>query len=124
MRKKISFTQDIAETVAQLSEGNPGALTFLLDTLKSKSPESVFVFILNLDDMNIRGSQIWLGYKHYCKFDSNKFIKLVNNRDSNLVHFINQESEKDGLEEKARTHGASFVYESMDKDFIEDLMSK
>ena len=60
--------------------------------------------ILNLDDMNIRGSQVWLGYKDHCGEDIEKFVQCAKNRDESMVEAINANSE-----EVAVRHGASFT---------------
>lgn len=121
MRTRIKFTEDITEILTKMSEGNPGALTFLMEAINNLPPEQSFTTLMHLDDMNIRGSQIWIGYKHYCGCDTEKFLELVGKRDEGLVDFINQESKKDGLDEEARTHGASYTHKSADREFIRNL---
>jgi hypothetical protein len=59
------------DTLILMAEGNPGALNVLIELEKSDN----LVWAMHLDDMNIRGTQIWLGYKDYCKQDLNKFVE-------------------------------------------------
>jgi len=71
------------------------------------------MILLSLDDMNMRGSQIWVGYKGHCGEDIEKFVQCINDRDSNMVEVVNKECyhpeiEYDGYDEKAVTNGASF----------------
>ena len=37
--------------------------------------------ILSLDDMNMRGSQIWVAYKDHCGQDIEKFIACIKERE-------------------------------------------
>lgn len=104
MRKKIQLHMSTQEVVATMSEGNPGGLRVLMDILKADPKEGVFD-ILSLDDMNIRGPQIWVGFKDYCDEDLEKFRKAIKARDPNMVRTINRECH--GLE-PAVTSGASF----------------
>ena len=110
MREKITGSISIQQMVILMSEGNPGGLSVLCKLL-DKSPEVNFTYLLDLDDMNIRGSQIWIGYKDYCKEDLEEFKKAVRGRDSKMVEMINYEMSGFGtvpLKEKAVTGGASF----------------
>lgn len=85
MTRGIKLTDSPLDTLLKMAEGNPGALTFML-VLKEHFPEhpyrenlkganeeprlSIFGFLLDLDDMNIAGTQIWLGYKYWANFDT------------------------------------------------------
>lgn len=102
MRKKISLDMSVLDIVTEMSEGNPGALTVMMDLI-SKNPDSGVFTLLHLDDMNIRGSQIWVGYKDYAGEDIAKFEEAVIARNPEMVNIINME-----CDEKAVTSGASF----------------
>jgi hypothetical protein len=41
--------------------------------------------LLDLDDMNMRGSQIWVGFKNHCEGEIDVFLDAVKNRDPELV---------------------------------------
>lgn len=101
-RQKITLTMTTTDILVLMSEGNPGGLTVLCEMMK-KDPMNMFV-ILHLDDMNMRGSQIWVGYKDYCKEDLNKFIECCKKRDKDMVNLVNKECP----ENIAVTSGASF----------------
>lgn len=60
---------------------------------------------LNLDDMNMRGSQIAVAYSDYAGRDVQKFIAAVNERDSLMVAAVNEKCAYTG--EIAVTGGAS-----------------
>ena len=58
MRKRIELTDSMNDMLFKMSEGNPGGLNVLMG-LMDRDP----LVFLALDDMNIRGTQIWIGYK-------------------------------------------------------------
>ena len=104
-RPKIEFNDTTLETMIKMSEGTPGAIVAIGNIVKSD--ELGPMLLLGLDDMNIRGSQIWVAYKDLYKENTDRFVKAIRNRDKNMVDFINQEIATIGGE-KAVTGGASF----------------
>ena len=100
-REPIKLSTKIADMIAIMSEGNPGRLRILLEL---RDPIS----ILGLDDMNIRGWQIWIGYKDYCGSDLEKFRECIRNRDSEMVNTINKSAIRMNLSIRAVIGGASF----------------
>lgn len=105
-RKPINPAGGLLEAAVLLGEGNPGALTVLRDLLADR--ETAFT-ILHLEDMNIRGSQIWVAYKDHCKCDLGTFVKACFERDPAMVATVNQECADSG--EVAVERGASEVWE-------------
>jgi len=95
-RHEISMTENLLEVVAKMSEGNPGGLHVLMQMVK-ESPQEAFINILSLDDMNIRGSQIWIAYKNFCGNDLKKLIECIKNRDKKMIDKINEESKRSGI---------------------------
>lgn len=73
--------------ILKVGKGNPGALRVLLN-INDKMPHGL-AFIIKLDEMGIRGSDIWLGFKDYCKQDLHKFYTLVMEGDEGMQEFIN-----------------------------------
>lgn len=104
-REKIDINDTVIETYIKMAEGNPGAMT-AMGALTTEDPMA-FMLILGLDDMNIRGSQIWQVYKYYCNEDVNKFKEVIHNRDKDMVQYINEQNAAEG-QEKAVSGGASF----------------
>lgn len=104
-RPKIELEDTMFDTIYKISEGVPGAIVGI--TKLMESDEAGFMLLLGLDDMNIRGSQVWEAYKYLYNEDAKKFAEAVKNRDKNMVDFINQEMASVGGE-KAVTGGASF----------------
>lgn len=106
-RMNLTGNTGFIEFIDQMSEGNPGASVVLMSAIDGKAVAG-FMNILNLDDMNIRGTQIWLGFKDYCKEDLKLFWESVQNRDANLVEAINRENAKQNGKYKAVVSGASY----------------
>lgn len=104
-RPKIELDDSLLDTIYKISEGIPGALVGINKLIQSD--KAGFMLLLSLDDMNIRGSQIWQAYKYLYNEDAEKFVKAVKNRDEKMVNFINEEMASVGGE-KAVTGGASF----------------
>jgi hypothetical protein len=68
-KPRIELTDSIQAGVFKMSEGNPGALTVLMRTLKESSaidPDSFMgelTGLLSLDEEGIYGSRIWMFFK-------------------------------------------------------------
>jgi hypothetical protein len=103
-RKEISLHMSMIDVAVVMSEGNPGALTVICNMLKH--PDGLF-HLLHLDDMNIRGTQIWIGYKYYCDELLDEFVKCVIARDKEMIAKINELNMLQGDDWKAIPHGAS-----------------
>lgn len=88
-RVKIELTDSLEGLIIKMSEGNPGAITVLAELTKAKGMDVLWL-ILGLDDMNIRGSQIWVGFKDHCGGDAAKFEQAIKDRDPEMVATINR----------------------------------
>lgn len=104
-RPKVELEDTMFDVIYKISEGVPGAIVGLTQLMQAD--EAGFMLLLGLDDMNIRGSQIWEAYKYLYNEDGKKFAEAVKNRDEKMVQFINEELASVGGE-KAVTGGASF----------------
>lgn len=98
-REEISLSDPTVDVLATLSDGNPGALRTLSEL---GSP----VWWLHFDDMNMRGPQIWIAYKHYAQFDLDKLKEGLRDRDPEMVRVVNDEALKNLMEDKAVCSGA------------------
>ena len=107
MKKRQPLTPELntVEVMALMWEGNPGAMSVIAQLFKLLGEEAL-IFLGYLDDMNIRGGQIWVAYKDHCKSDINILYSLIKARDSNLVDTINKECDYGG--EKAVCSKPSF----------------
>lgn len=93
-RKEITLNTSTMDVVVMMAEGNPGALNVIIELLK-RGPDGI-VYLLHLDDMNIRGSQIWIGFKYYCGQSVNKLIECIVNRDQGMIDKINELNQSQG----------------------------
>lgn len=80
------------DMVAFLCEGNPGAINAMI-ALRSEtgSLAKAMLTLIGMDEMNIRGPQIWVMYKYVCGGDVNKMYECVKARDPEAVAHINKE---------------------------------
>lgn len=106
MREQISLLDSLMDVMVKMSEGVPGAISVLLSIMKEQ-PETGFINILSLDDMNIRGTQIWIGFKDHCGEDIIRFLDCIKHRSPEMVATINNEGLRGNHKEKAVTSGAS-----------------
>jgi hypothetical protein len=106
-RREINLATTLTDLMISMSEGNPGAITIMTSMMK-EDPVHGILLILNLDDMNIRGTQIWIGYKDYCGEDIEKFMEAIKKRDPAMVDVINRVGLQGNHKEMAVTSGASF----------------
>ena len=72
MNAKIQLTDNMNDVFFKMSQGNPGALTVLVQLLEQTpiiDPDALLKglgSILALDTLGIRGSEIWILYKDVC----------------------------------------------------------
>jgi hypothetical protein len=78
------------DSIDVLTEGNPGAIRVVCE-MKSKDYDSPIIFQM-LDDMNIRGPKIWIGYKDHCKQNIDKFIDCLVHKDKDFLETIERNS--------------------------------
>jgi len=108
MREKIVPSDNVLDIMIKMSEGNSGAATILAylhgELALLNEPPGLLVMLLDLDDMNIRGSQIWVGFKDHCNSDIAWFKRAILARDPDMVDTINASC---GGHEKAVVWGGS-----------------
>lgn len=97
----------MGDPLLPFAEGNMGALQVLAELSAKIEGVEFWAFTLHLDDMNIRGHQIWVAFKDVCNADLNTLIQRVKDRDPELAAAINRVS-PDG--EHAVAHGASYAH--------------
>jgi len=107
-RLEIDLSASTMDCLLLMAEGNPGATSVLWELTKINNGYSA---ILTLDDMNIRGTQIWIGYKDYCNSDIIEFFKCVSRRDQSMVDRINEEGRCGNHIHKAVKSGGQFKRE-------------
>ena len=72
--EKITGDMSIMDMMMVMSEGNPGALTVLMQMMQD--PRSTLDILL-LDSLDIRGSKIWMLYSDSCNKDMGKFERTL-----------------------------------------------
>jgi hypothetical protein len=118
MRKEIDSKATTLDLITLMSEGNPGAINVLMQLMKET--EEGLILAVHLDDMNIRGTQIWIGYKDYCGEDIHKFAECVKTRDQGMVDKINAEGLRGNHKDKAVKSGASYKREMLEEKCMND----
>ena len=103
-REYVKTSDSIPTLLEKMSEGNPGAASVLS---RFMIVPTGLMNILDMDDMNIRGSQIWVAYKDYCGEDIDILTHSLTSRDGDLVKCVNIETARRGGGAKAVLHGAS-----------------
>lgn len=104
-RPKLDVDSD-RQVFLTMCEGNPGALSVLM---KLAEDPMGLIYILDLDDMGMRGSQIWVAYKDHCKQDIAAFKKALSDRDPAMVATVNASRGHAPGTPQAVTRGASFA---------------
>lgn len=80
---RVQLSDDVRSILFKMSEGNPGALTVMLQLLKKGEqidPDSFMGglgIILSLDTHEIYGSRIWMLYKDVCKEDIVSMVAVL-----------------------------------------------
>ncbi len=93
------------DMIVHMSEGNPGGISVLCQLAKRDMAEGTMA-IIEMDDMNIRGSQVWAAYKDFCDEDLDKLLLAVRERNESMVEKVNEICAYPG-EYRAITFGAS-----------------
>jgi hypothetical protein len=106
-RPKIEAHDSLRDIMVKMSQGNPGGLSALIALVKRDEMQG-FMRILSLDDMGMRGSQIWVAYKDHCKQDIEAFEKAIDARDPGMVATVNASRSHADSTPPAVTSGASF----------------
>ena len=104
-RQKLR-SRDVLGIITEMSEGNPGAAVALAGLARFNPPEFIMTMLI-LDDMNIRGAQIWIGFKDFCGSDPARFFDKIKERDPGMVEFINRSRGHAG--DQAVIAGASYM---------------
>ena len=102
-RERINLNDKTSDIIYKMCEGNPGTLNVLMYYAQD-FVENMTV-ILGFDDMNMRGSQIWVAYKDFAGEDFEKLAEAVKRRDPELVAVVNRECANTG--EIAAPYGVS-----------------
>lgn len=108
---RITLDMSISEVILTMCDGNPGALTVCVQSMKhgdAIDPDGAMgglFYILRLDDMGIYGSRIWMLYKDVCQQDIGNLMACLRANQlgllptKTLLHTIDHDG--DGLDVEA-----------------------
>lgn len=92
MREPIPESFSGGELIVLMAEYNPGALSVLMEISINYRAEDIWVKLaIALDDMNIRGPQIWVGFKDFARSNLETFVTAIIRRDAKMIDVINRE---------------------------------
>ncbi len=103
-RKEISLDMTKMDIILVMAEGNPGAIGTLADLMGQPGG---LMEILALDDMNIRGTQVWIAYNDHCKKNMGFFRECIIHRNQGMIDVVNNEGQLGNHSWKAVQYGAS-----------------
>ncbi len=68
-RTELHHQDEWKDVLVKMSEGNPGGLQAMIQMIKTDQARGCGCVLL-LDDMNIRGTQIWICFSNVCGQDA------------------------------------------------------
>lgn len=78
----------VKEAIMHLCNGNPGGLNVLMMCVtNTQYTKRTIPHILDLD---LRGSDLWVVYKDLAKGDLETFAKMLEEKDPNVIAYINE----------------------------------
>ncbi len=107
-RKQIGLDMSVKDVLLLMGEGNPGGLTVLMKLLENEEDAGLFR-ILALDDMNIRGTQIWCAFKYHCNQDIKQLVECLTDSKKRvkMIDVVNKLGKEGNHNWKAVEFGAS-----------------
>lgn len=105
LRERIDMDTPIMKAMIMLAEGNPGAVTVLGQMLSLQEPSGV-ALMLHLEDMNMRGPQIWVAYKDWAEGNMERLAGAIIERNQEMIDKVNEQCylPDHGYNEKAVRH--------------------
>lgn len=71
-----SWPEEMVQTMIEMSRGNPGALTTLIELSRQCSPDELGTVLSTLHANQIAGSHIWIIWKYHCGFNMDRFLSF------------------------------------------------
>lgn len=81
---RLSLGANLFDTLGSFSDGNPGCITFLMESL-NKSPQFLFKVLMFADNNEIYGSKLYMLWNDCCDRDLDKVDKTIDYLLSNKV---------------------------------------
>jgi len=88
VREEITLGMPVRDALVILAEGNVGAATVLARVASGEAGGDI-LDIFHLDDMNMRGIQIWVAYKDWAGEDLAVFLQGVRHHDARMIECVN-----------------------------------
>jgi hypothetical protein len=90
VKNKVLTDKDTTmEAVIKMAEGNPGAISVLMELLRDESINGALA-IYWMDELKIRGWRIWFAFKDCCQQDLHKLYKCLLEQDKQMINKINE----------------------------------
>jgi hypothetical protein len=92
---RIKLTMSGAEVIAEMSDGNPGAIMAMMDMVTAGStvmdpacPSATLGPLVLLDELKIYGSEIYLLHNDVCDRDATRSIAVLYALQANLISIV------------------------------------
>jgi hypothetical protein len=127
-REDIEPDHSLMDLIILMGEGNMGGMS--VATKLAYTGEDGCFLLLHLDDMNIRGTQLWIAFKDVCHENMEDFIRYIKDRNTQMIDIVNEVGLVNDCLWKAVQGGASTKgkrerFTKMDQDAaIERLRAK
>ena len=88
---RIALTDTVIDTTTRMSEGNPGAITVMVNLMKESpkvDPDDMFGPLgplMSLDSYGIYGSRIWMLYKDVCNQSAVRTLAVLRGMQLGLI---------------------------------------
>lgn len=76
---KLGLTDSLQDIIIKLSEGNPGAMSFIFEIIKyqENNPIKLVEEFLTIDSMHLYGSHLYMLWNDCCNRDVEKSLKII-----------------------------------------------
>ena len=99
--------------IFQMAENHPGGLRTLKDIRELLSTHEMEALLAKLDDMNIRGVQMWAAYSQLYDCEAVDFIQAIRRKDATMIGFLNNFAPHGDY-----THKAVMALEGAKREFL------
>lgn len=89
-RVRLTGMESTIDALVTMSEGNPGGLTVLTDLLGGEDMIMGMAYVFWLDEMDMRGAQIWVAYKDWAGQDIKVLRKGIADNSGEMVKCVNE----------------------------------
>lgn len=87
-RAPLSLDMSLQAAVLVMSERHAGAIVALGTLLRGCTELQAWARLLAMDEMSIRGANIWAALKEYCRDNADTFLSALEKRDAHLEGWV------------------------------------